>query len=217
VPVIQGGRWQRYLQKFLGIKGEVVAPELAPEIYAVLPIGNPPLEQLVLEGWIPYAGTNSLAALAGNIPILIIQNPPGSGVIGRLRRIIWATTAANSEVPLEITGNPNQSINPTIRGTSRDSRARPVTLNATVQPQTSAIGLRQMNSGATLGNIDFAHIFPILFGTTKTYYYIDLPDRVGWVINPGDQIAVQLNVVNVAVDYTVWWEERPIESSEASA
>lgn len=95
MPVIQGGRYQRGLSKLFGVKAEVVASELAPEIYSVLELGTLPGDILALFGWARYSGTIVQPANAGIVSYVQIQNPVNSGVIAVVERVegISDTTA----------------------------------------------------------------------------------------------------------------------------
>jgi hypothetical protein len=213
VAVITGGRFARGVQKALGIKGEIVIPDLDSALQAGIEILDQPLDQRVLFGWREYGLNSSQAGAAANISAFILQNPPNSGIIALVERVEATIAAANDELGLLIGAFPNQGAGGN-RGNLRDSRGGKLLAG-------SNCTLRGLNNPTTLAAGAFAKVFPSLFGATKTYFHTVVgavgDDTDSYLLAPGDQISFETLSANVTLDMSMWWRERAIDPSELTA
>lgn len=213
MPVIQGGRWQRFLQKYFGIVGEVVASELAPEIYATLNIESF-LDDDVLQGWNTFTGFIGTPTGAAAVTYNQIQNPAGSGVIVVVERVtVHTATTANLTIAV--------SLGDTLLATglksctSRDKRVSSPTGIRTV----STAKLTGQNTGIAGGGAVGPILTPnLVSGATSRF-----EDPAAYVLMPGDAQgyfacdSTGTGVNNTNQVLSVWWRERKLESSETTA
>jgi hypothetical protein len=101
------GRFNRALQKVTGIKGAASTPVLASEIVPSFPMfwGA---ENRYLESWNRFAIFQTVAALAANLSLCILRNPPGSNVVAVIEKILVSNangTAQEHKIFLEYTAS----------------------------------------------------------------------------------------------------------------
>jgi len=90
------GRFNRALQKVTGIKGAASTPVLASEIVPSFPMfwGA---ENRYLESWNRFAIFSTVAAVAANVSICILRNPPGSNVVAVVEKILVSNANAAAQ------------------------------------------------------------------------------------------------------------------------
>src|SRR5216684_1967801 len=91
---INVGRYNRALQKLLGMKGEASVPILASEIAPsfVLPYG---VENRYLEQWNRFGLGMNVTATAGNQSAFRLRNPAGSNVIAVVEVLTYSVFLNN--------------------------------------------------------------------------------------------------------------------------
>ena len=192
------GRYNRALQKMLGMKGEPPAPQLSTEITTnfQFPLGA---EFRYLESWDLYGGFTNQAALAANNSGMRLRNPPNSGVILVVQKISCSVSVASLlAVGLAATIVDGGTIASTIR--NLDAR----TLN-----QLGAGILSQANNFSALG------IFWNLNLTAVNQEYEVLPDSGHEIpILPGAALSINTGTVNDQLIVNLMWRQRVLEESE---
>jgi len=91
---INVGRIGRLLQRLLQIKGSSPAPQLTPEILAILGLEMDRPEWGFLTGELRFAQQRDQPATAGLFSTCRLRNPAGSGVIAVVQSIIASTNQA---------------------------------------------------------------------------------------------------------------------------
>ena len=75
------GRFNRFLQRLLSMKGGPPAPQLASEIQPQMDVEALPVELRFLLGWHLYQSTISQGASVGNLSGVQLRNPLTSGAV----------------------------------------------------------------------------------------------------------------------------------------
>lgn len=89
------GRYNRFLQKLLSMKGGPVAAQLGSEVSPVFPFFNGK-ENRFLEGWGTYwAAVAGIVGAAGNNPTFRMTNDFGSNTIAVIEKLLVGTVAAD--------------------------------------------------------------------------------------------------------------------------
>src|SRR5438034_3476406 len=81
------GRYNRFVQKLLSMKGDAPVPQLASEFQPIIPTFSG-VENRYLEGWDRFSITLSQTAVAAQTNGLQFRNPAGSNVIAVFEK--WA-------------------------------------------------------------------------------------------------------------------------------
>lgn len=192
------GRYNRFLQKFLSIKGGPPSPQLASEIMATWAMFHG-AENRYLEGWDQYSASFSLAAGgAGNVDMLRVRNPVGSNVIAVVFKASIANLLSDGCVlesgPIAADLIPNAVVN-----NRMDARSRPQTAMNISTTGAAAIPLIVR----AIANIQ----------ANQTYDFITFEDQEIPIL-PGDAIQLRQTTNNQAVSLTLQWRERFLEDSE---
>lgn len=195
-------RYNRALQKLLGMKGEPPAPQLASEIQPSLLFGAG-VENRFVESWNRFAQATVTAAAAANQSAVRLRNPGGSNVIAVIEKMTHAFTVADQgfvahgQALVDLANNFNAA-------TAFDSRqAGAAVLRYSSQNTTPSVpGLQNQ------GILCIAHA-----AAAATVDYIFTEDQQ-IVLLPGDALQMVENTVNVAMETTFWWRERFLEEGE---
>jgi hypothetical protein len=194
------GRYNRFLQKFLMLKGGPPAPQLTSEIGAGFILFNG-VENLFLETWNRFAVSVTAVAGAGAAAQVQIANPTGTNVIAVLERITVALTSTGQALLL-------------FNNNSTTALPTPVTPFALDRRQ----GISQnssmvLSSSNVTGAVGSAIWSPLLLSNT-TYDAIydnqqELPLTPGTLYAVASPVGVAFTIV---VSYL--WRERFLEESE---
>jgi len=196
------GRYNRALQKLLGIKGEAPAPALAGEITA-MHLFFTGVENRYLESWERFAVQNTAAAGGvGNNSGLRMRNPLASNVIAVFEKITVFNTAGAADIPaLQRATTVTDLTNVVGLGSNRmpDSRQRPsptlILSNTGVHASTGIT----MAALATPANAS---------GEFILFEEQEIP------LLPGEAVDVSSNNANAAFGAVFWWRERSLEEGE---
>ncbi len=197
---IQVGRYNRYLQKLLSMKGEVPAPQLASEIgtHIVLFHG---VENRYLEGWDRFAVEMDQAAVAANAGTIQLRNPAGSNVMAVIEKFTGVNVAGATDFPAvsllagtadlaTVFAPSNIRLDP--RGRSNPTCVLSRTSPGPVVVQTILLCALPVNS-----NFDFV-----------------LTEHGEIPLLPGDLIRYNSGIVNQRLICNFIWRERFLEDSE---
>jgi hypothetical protein len=200
------GRYVRFLQKFLGIKGRQPAPlTFSGELAATWGLfhGN---ENRYLEGWNQFGFSTALAASAGNANAFQLRNPAGSNVIGVVTKLKLGATGTATTMITSLGVAAANLTNPLAMTNARfDPRGNPTPslLFSTQQvaaPTDLANQIDRTNLGIAAG---VSGVVDVIVTDTQ-----EIP------ILPGDGIRIRNTVVNVEGEMAIWWRERVLEESE---
>ena len=202
---IQVGRFNRFIQKLLSIKGGPPMPTVASDLQIGLDI-NSGAENRYLEGWDLFGNLFTVAAFAGNVAVLGLRNPVGSNVVAVVTKAIVTTAIANNPaLTLFPLGSAGALVDQTNARTARglDPRGRPA--STCVLTDSSGVATVAQAGGIV---IDQAQM-PIT-SRVEFMQLLELP------LLPGTSIALTSTVVNQAAQFGFWWRERYLEDSERS-
>jgi hypothetical protein len=197
------GRYNRFLQKFLSMKGGPPAPQLSSEIGATWTLFHG-VENRYLEGWERFAGNGALAAAAANGSGVRLRNPAGSNVMAVIERLSFSTIIA--ETPFLQFGFTNTVDLATIvstAGNKLDNRGRP---NPTlILSQTNA-------TAGVVPALDFTLDNPRTSANGLVLWINDENQEL--TLLPGATIQVVTSAVNQDIQAAFVWRERLLEESE---
>jgi hypothetical protein len=199
------GRFNRFLQKFLSMKGPPPSPQLAGDIQPSLTIESD-VENFYLQGFNRFAQQVNLAGAVGFIGAIRLRNPTGSAVVAVLESLTVSVRAADGVANLLVQGGPATTDLPVIVASTTGQRldARSIqnatlvisTDNSTLTPAPLQTERRQLNAGI------------------NTSAEMVLTDDVKWTILPGDGIEVMHTATNTVLRIAFQWRERSLEESE---
>jgi hypothetical protein len=198
------GRLNRFLQKYLGMKGDAPSVQLAADWQPSLGFdveGN--VELRYLQGWNKYAISSLLNAIAGQPTGVRLRNPVGSNVVAVVELLSMGTPTATDVMNLAhgpIAADLVTIISGAVARLDPRGNAAPTcvmsTNTAALTSLSSVIAVRRTVANT---NVDF-----ILTADQE------IP------LLPGDALQIQPSTVNEALDFTFWWRERFLEESERS-
>jgi hypothetical protein len=191
------GRYNRFLQKLLQMKGGPPSPQLSSEIGVgfVLFNGN---ENRYLEGWDLFSESVFQAASVGNNSGIRFRNPAGSNVIAVIMKLAILVGTADTILLLNATADVNLAGGPGGGSNRLDARGRSSSTCAT----TTGVAV----AGGT-------QIARAAINTNFTYDFI-LTESQELPVLPGDQIDVRSSGLNEAIGGTIMWRERFLEEAE---
>ncbi len=194
------GRYNRFLQKLLGMKGQSPAPSIASEIFAHLPLFSG-IENRYLEGWNRFALGAAQGPLAAQNTGFQLRNPAGSNVIGVIEGLS-VDEAANDT----ILGN---------YGSDLVALATPFT-SGSLDSRGAAPGTGGSTLACSMGNnvsVNGIQIFrKSLVGGTELNLILH-PD-MEIALPPGNVLRLITAAVNVTFAVNIQWRERLLEESE---
>lgn len=194
-------RYNRLLQKLLGMKGGPVAPQLSSEVTPVIPIFHG-IEIRYLEGWDLFATYTAFAGVAAQNTTLQINNPANSNVVAVFEKINFFCAVADQITLRKGPGAPillPQLVGAVMR---EDPRGR----------QTATCLLSTNDAGHVPSLVqNFAGVLagPALMGEFILTHHQEIP------LYPGDMIQININTAG-ATQLTggIKWRERFLEDSE---
>jgi hypothetical protein len=197
------GRYNRALQKLLGIKGGPPSPQITSDITANIQFFHG-VEIRYLEGWNQYGLYTVSLAVAANGSAIQMRNPTASGVISVIQKLsTHITSAAN--------------------GLSFSNGARTVDLptpigaaNARLDPRGGPASAMVLSSQNTIGGLvgDLLNIFDRSDLPANTNYEEIVADNQEIPLLPGEGILISGKTLNADVNVTWRWRERALEEGE---
>lgn len=193
------GRFNRFMQKLLSMKGPAALNELGSVLNPSISVFSG-VENRYLESWNRFSLATGPTGAAGQQSGVRLRNPPGSNVLGVVEKILvfasgTATTALVGLGPIGgnlttvLTGQRLDAR--TIYGTGAIVPSSDTTTGGPLSPQ---IGLAQMAPNVSYDLIQY--------------------ENQEIALLPGD--ALQVTCLQLAQQITVWyeWRERALEDSE---
>src|SRR5260370_26890559 len=119
------GRYNRFLQRLLSMKGGPPAPQLASEIQPQMDVEALPVELRFLLGWHLYQNTVSQGASVGNAAGVQIRNPLTSGAVAVITSLQISLTSAEIVNISQTFGGVTGDLTNVFNGQRVDSRAKP--------------------------------------------------------------------------------------------
>jgi hypothetical protein len=196
------GRWNRFLQKLLSMKGGPPAPQLASEIGPTFEMENPPVENRYLLGWDRYAILITGPANPGTNSGCRLRNPVGSNVVIVIEGIEINTSVGDTAIVIDHGATTLDNANVLAPAAFRlDARSRP---RSTAVLSVTSAG----NPGGLPNNIALVAVT----NTQSRGFIADEHQEI--TVLPGDAIQVRSNAVNTALTSSFMWRERLLEESE---
>src|SRR5713226_244386 len=140
------GRYNRFLQRLLSMKGGPPAPQLASEIQPQFDVESIPVELRFLLGWHLYQQTIGQGASVGNASGVQIRNPLTSGMVAVVTSLQISVSALEQVDISQTFGGVTADLTNLFTGQRADSRAK----------TNSGLALSSFAPVADLGGIVFA-------------------------------------------------------------
>jgi hypothetical protein len=199
---ILAGRYNRFLQKYLTMKGDPPASQLAGEIQPQFDVVKVPVDLRFLLGETLWGQGLNIAGSAGNLSALRIRNPVGSNCIIVIEKIS-ATPSVSEPVLVNRGPTAGADLNAPVSGALRDARIGQPSGRGSVA--LISVGNPAATQGATIVNVNIV---------TNVTQDIILHQDQELVLAPGDQYTVYGITVNTGLSVTVFWRERTMEDGE---
>jgi len=191
------GSLNQLISRRLGMQGGSPAPAVTPELGCGLVLENDRPEWSWLKGENLLSARGGAAAVAAQFGFCSISNPPNSGIICTVERIVWQSLASNMFVKMlplgSETGTP---VNPGVR----DGRWR--------QGISTARGACNITAGTTPAASP---------ETVLDYLHANANDSRGtaYILRPNQSLRVECEVANIVLaNITFVWRERGANSGE---
>lgn len=199
---IQAGRYNRFVQKLLGIKGRPPMPTVSSDLtfQHVIKSGA---ETWYLEGWDDFFRQKTVAGLAANLSTFELRNPPASNVVAVVTRaaVQMGGTADTATLFFAVGATADQaSIN---QARSFDTRGR---------PQATSIISDNNGSGLTAIGGTAAPYIGRVMAINGALEFLYAGEEIELL--PGN--ALYLQTLTAAISFTpvFRWRERFLEDSE---
>lgn len=196
------GRYNRFLQKLLGIKGGPPAASLAGDVMAGISFFHG-AESLYHQGWETFGASDSIVAVAANFSKMKIRNPAGSNVMAVITKLVVNPGAASTiQVRLqtpETAADFGGVIFPFSFERARGARNRATSIPS--DQNSDAVFI----TGTIIAQITVPLNVPLELIATDVHEL---------VLPPNTELQVACNVVNQALNFTIWWRERFLEETE---
>jgi hypothetical protein len=201
------GRFNRFAQKYFGMKGGPVAAQLASEVSMFHEFFSG-VENRALEGWFEYWAVFTVVSVAAVATAVRMRNPAGSNVVAVFEKIgtLFSIAADIPHLQMQPT-NADLSLLGYQNNARRDARLVPQGALVGQQPSLISSGSDATHPG---GLIDRQLGIGIL---NQAYDFIVSPDQE-ITLFPGDALQVTSNVANQNMPVNLMWRERPLEDSE---
>jgi hypothetical protein len=198
---ILAGRFNRALQKFLSMKGEAPAPQLASEITTNFQFNQMGADFRYLEGWERFWNFSLVGPSVGNNNGVQLRNPIGSNTIVVLEKISFFQSAADFlNVTVTHAGGPQTDLTNNSASDRIDTRGRVTStlVVSTFSPAALlAIGVQRYSNNAA--NLEVQEI---------------LTDNQEVSMLPGDLMRFTSIGLNLTTVMNFIWRERALEDSE---
>ncbi len=196
------GRFNRALQKIMGMKGGPPSAQLAGEIMPIFPLFSG-VEHRNLEGWDRFGLFLDIPAGGiGNRSLIRLRNPGQSNVIAVIEKMTVTEFAAETIqiVKGSAIADLGTSQAPVVfdtRGRVGPTLALSSSNNVALASLTNATTIHQVNTPATAVNVDLI---------------LTINQEI--TLNPGAAIQFQPTADNTDLSALIWWRERFLEESE---
>lgn len=194
------GRYNRFLQKFFGMKGGPPAPQLSSEVMSIFPFFTG-VENRYLEQWNRFGVSLGLIASAANLNLVQLRNPVGSNVMIVLEKITLGSGVADAFTGY--LGNRTTDLGTVFTVSTGPLDGRTQSPAATVIPS-----YQQSVSGA------FGAGIYNFFVAANTPTDLVLFEEQELTLLPGTALLLQTVAVNIASRFNFLWRERFLEEGE---
>lgn len=200
---IQVGRFNRFVQKFLGIKGTPPMPSVSSDLQLTYEFESA-VDTAYLEGWDTFLMYNSIAPAAGQLTNAGLRNPAGSNCVAVIEVVGWINSAAADSVVLNLYRGATLDNVVVRQGLSLDARSRP---RSTCIPSDNGAG----NAGGIGGTVH-PYTARTLVAASGFSNLLQWGEQIPLL--PGDAIQLASGLVTVSNSYQIRWRERFLEQDE---
>src|SRR5437879_5372052 len=202
---VQVGRYVRFLQKFLSIKGRQPAPlTFSGELGAMWSLFHG-VENRYLEGWQTFGvATNVAAGGAGFKTGSRLRNPVNSNVVAAIIKIYYGSVIGDSTGALRFGSTTANLASIQLGNIGLDLRGAPNAV-CIVSTQNTTATLPALSPGAAI------------WGPTQganSSADVVITDIQELPLLPGSAYQMEVGPLNQAGVTSWWWRERPLEESE---
>jgi len=196
---VQQTRWDRLIRRVSGSIGPGSrVSETISELFPVLDVESVPGELLLLSGTSLCHGAGSALGAAGEIPNIILFNPPGSGHLITITQVAVRSSIGNDIMRCEV----SSGVSGAQLDTERFREGRLIT------PTTVPVG--QVRSLSNPSQIAEQVAFALPIDDSKFF-----SDQNGLaVLAPDTKYVVASTSVTTTITVTFWWRERQAQESE---
>lgn len=199
---LQITRYDRVVRRLMNLVGEgALVTGVLEDVFPVLQLEDLQPDAWKWAGWNITAGTAFQGAVVGEQARISLDNPPDSGKVGVITKILvnssTASNAVGSVAEVALRAGTNQ-------GRNRDTRFSPFPI---AQVPVLTI-FRETDALAPTEAALFA--FRLVANTTVQ---LDVPDGIA-VIGPGTQFRMHSTVANATLDVSYFWRERRLDPAE---
>jgi len=193
------GRYNRFLQKLLSMKGEASLFQVSSELQPVLPFFAG-CENRVLENWDRFALFAVQPAVAASLGAVQIRNPAGSNVLTVIESLlVWEAATDQPFVNIGATNVDLATIVPPSASSRLDPRGRP----------NPSMVLSRTSPNVAIGMT----ILQVALLAFTTWQFVNNENQEMPLL-PGDAYQVSANTVNTQISVSLVWRERFLEDSE---
>ncbi len=196
------GRYNRFLQRLLSMKGGPPAPQLASEIQPQIDVESVPAELRFLLGWHLYQTTVSQGASVGNASAVQVRNPLNSGMVAVITSLQISMSQAEQVKISQTFGGVTVDLTNVFNGARVDSRAK----------TNSSLVLSSFAPVADLPGIFFQANLP---SPALPYEFLN-KEYDAIPMFPGHTLRVVGQTLATSLDVHFKWRERAIEEGEVS-
>jgi hypothetical protein len=195
------GRYNRFLQRLLSMKGAPPAPQLASEIQPQMDLEAVPVELRFLLGWHLYHQTVQQLASPANTSGVQIRNPLTSGAVAVITSLQISVGAGETVDISQTFGGVTADLTNVFGGQRADSRAKlnPVLIPSSFAPVADLAGL----------------VFAATIVISNPYEFLN-KEYDAIPMFPGHTLRIVGQAVNTDLRVHFKWRERPIEEGEVS-
>jgi hypothetical protein len=195
------GRYNRFVQKLLSMKGPAALSQLSGELSPSLAMLNG-AETKYLQGWDQFGFSTQTAANAGQLSGIQLRNPTGSNVIAVFERVQGFAALANDQPKYGIIATTTDFTVFTNTRANFDPRGR---TNPTLI----------LSRGNLTANFTAPTLWQgaVVFNGDPTVEAI-VTEGQEFPLLPGEALQFNGSQLNQAVNYTFKWRERFLEDSE---
>jgi len=196
---VQQTRWDRLLRRVTGSIGPGSrVGETISELFPVLDVESVPGELLILAGTNIAHGAAQALGAAGEIPNIILFNPPESGNLITVTQVSVRSDIANDIIRCAVSSGVSGAQTDTER--FRDARL--------ISPVGRPVG--QVRTLSNPSQIAQQVNFSLLANDSKFF-----SDENGLaVLSPDTKYVIASTSVTTTITVTFWWRERPAQESE---
>jgi len=200
------GRFNRALQKLMGMKGGPPAGQLSGDIQANIQFNSMGQDFRALEDWYRFGIFMQLGGSAAVQNQIRMRNPANSNRIIIFEKIVVnnsVATASTFDLETQTTNTDLGTIIPSTSNLSWDKRKN-VGSGIIMSQQINALALSLIRE-------------EVLLPAGQPPYWFIRRDDEEIILSPGEAIQVRQQTVNQQLSVTWWWRERFFEESEATA